>query len=249
LAGNGKTRKACRTLCADGWRTTEKLAIKGEFRSRGGELLLLNFARWNMKKENALKIIVECAKQYRDNLSNRKLLFVFQDSDNLQSLEVIFLPRNFLHLTGAILADKSLKSVDFYNLCIKGDLKTSAFELNKDGTTQVKLQVLSQAMNIHKTAKMVGNYTFTKSLLVTEKLAGTVTACMGFAREKGKRNLYVPNTVLRQDIRNVVDKPPKKVLAIFRKPQHEKTYEECTYLAKGVCLEEILTKEPGNKIR
>jgi len=152
-----------------------------------------------------------------------------------------------LHLTGVVLTDSSLKSVDFFDLCVKGELTPSAFELNRDGTTRVKLSVLNQVMNIHKTAKMVGNYSFSKAMLVTEKLAGTVNACMGFVRENGKRNLYVPNTVLREDIRQITDKPTKKVLAIFRKPKHEQVYGESTYLAKGVQLNMILTERNMKK--
>ena len=137
--------------------------------------------------------------------------------------------------------EKNRSTQNHIGMCIDKRLSPSAYEFSKDGTTQMKLSVLSQVMNIHRTAKMVGDYTHTKSMLITEKLAGTVTACLGFIRERGKRNSYVPNTVLREDIRNVVDKPPKKVLAIFRKSKNEPVYRECTYLAKGVLFESILT--------
>ena len=191
---------------------------------------------------------MECAELYKTNLANRSLLFIFDNAGVIQSLEVICMPRNYLHLTGVALTDKNLKSIDFYEMCIDKRLPPSAFYFSKDGTTKMKLSVLSQIMNIHKTAKMVGNYTHTKSMLVTEKLAGTVTACVGFVREKGKRNFYVPNTVLREDIRKVVDKPPKKVLAIFRKFKDEHIYRECTYLAKSVSLESILTDALKSKV-
>jgi len=193
-----------------------------------------------MKKTEAHKIILECAGQYKINLANRSLLFVFNNAGVIQSFEVVCMPRNYLHLTGVVLTN-NYRSIDFYEMCIDKRLSPLAYEFSKDGTTQMKLSVLSQVMNIHKTAKMVGDYTHTKSMLVTEKLAGTVTACLGFIRERGKRNSYVPNTVLREDIRNVVDKPPKKVLAIFRKHKNERIYRECTYLAKDVSLETILT--------
>ena len=83
-----------------------------------------------MKKEEALRIIVDCAKVYRDNLANRHLLFVFQDANVVKSLEVICLPRNYMHLTGVLLVDRSLKSAGFYDLCIRGELAPSSFELN-----------------------------------------------------------------------------------------------------------------------
>ena len=69
----------------------------------------------------------------------------------------------------------------------------------------MKLSVLSQIMNIHKTAKMVGDYDNTKSVLFTEKIVGTVTACVGFVREG---NYYLPNTTLREDIRTITVRTP-----------------------------------------
>jgi len=44
-------QKYCRTSCADGWRTTEKLVTGGGVHCCGGGRLLLNFKGWNMKKE------------------------------------------------------------------------------------------------------------------------------------------------------------------------------------------------------
>ena len=49
-----------------------------------------------MKKEDAIKIITDCAKVYRDNLANRNFLFVFQDVDDVECFEAICLPRNYL---------------------------------------------------------------------------------------------------------------------------------------------------------
>ena len=55
-----------------------------------------------MKKEEAVKIIVDCAKQYRGNLENQNLLFIFGSPQKPESLEAALLPRHFLHLTGVI---------------------------------------------------------------------------------------------------------------------------------------------------
>jgi len=200
-----------------------------------------------MKKSEVPKILLECAELYKTNLVNRSLLFVFNNSGVVESLEVICLPRNYLHLTGIVLNDNNLKSIEFYEMCIDKRLSPSTYKLSKNGTTQMKLSVLNQVMNIHKTAKMVGDYTDTNSVLVKEKLAGTITACMGFVHDQGKRNSYVPNTVLRGDIRNVVDST-KNVLAIFRKSKDEPIYRECTYLAKSVSLESILSGTLKSKV-
>ena len=243
LAGWRTTIKSeihARLCVLAGWRTTIKLAIRGGGYRCGVKILLLNFTGCKMKKEEAYRIILECADQYKTNLVNCHLLFIFQDVGTVQWLEAICLPRNYRHLTGINLTDNRLKSVDFYEMCIDKKLSPSAFEMKKDGTTKMKLSVLSQVMNIHKTAKMIGNFNAAKSLLVTDKLVGTITACMGFVREHDKSNLYIPNTVLCEDMRNITEKPTMRMLAIFRKPKSVDIYNECTYLAKGVPLDCLL---------
>ena len=76
-------------------------------------------------------------------------------------------------------------------------------------------------MKIQTCAKMVGIYDYTKSVLYTEKIAGNVYACIGFIKEN---NYYIPNTALREDIRDISIRPQKRVLAIFKKNIHEKFY-------------------------
>jgi hypothetical protein len=125
---------------------------------------------------------------------------------------------------------------------LTGQLSPSVFALKKDGTTEMKLTVLHQAMNIHKTAKMVGDFNWSKSKLITEKIVGTVTACVGFERD-GDSSFYYPNTVLREDIRNIVENKAKRVVAIFRKEIKDESYSSCTYLAKGVSSKIILSSD------
>ena len=228
-------------MSADGWRTTEKSAVGGEVYRCDDMPLLLNFKGYCMNKETALKTIVNCAKLYRDNLVNHKILFIFGGEDSIQYFEAICLPRHYKHLTGVV--SPTIKSVDFYKMCLSGNLPPSAFTLNNDGTTKMKLSVLHQVMNIHKTAKMAGTYNTSKLELCTEKVTGTTIACMGFVRETANGSYYVPNTVLKEDLRNVVYNPAQRMLAIFRKPKNIDLYTECTYLAKNISLEFILKNE------
>ena len=122
---------------------------------------------------------------------------------------------------------------------MKGKFTPAFFEMNRDGTTRMKLSVLPQVMNIHKSARMAGAFKDNKIRLNTEKIVGNVHACMGFVNAPNRRGFFVPNTVLREDIRDVVDKPVYRVLAVFRKPINAKNYTECTYLAKHVKLESV----------
>lgn len=189
-----------------------------------------------MKKDEAIRILTTCAAQYKANLENRNVLFVFQDCKELHSFETLFLPRHYLHLTGIQLLSKNIKSSDFYKQCLRGQLSPSAFTFHKNGTTEMKLSVLSQIMNIHKTAKMVGDYDFTKSVLFTEKIVGTVTACVGFVRDG---NYFHPNTTLREDVRTVILSPQKRILATYTKENKNVKYSTCTYLAKDVTIDSL----------
>lgn len=181
-----------------------------------------------MTKKDAIRTIVECAKLYHDNLEGKNLLFIYGAPQKPEYFEAVFQGRQFLHLTGVI---TKLNSTDFYDRCLRSRLSVSDFGMPRDGTADMKLMVLPQLMRISKNTKMIGDYDSSKSLLYTEKLAGGVSACMGFVRDGG---FYIPNTALREDIRNVSIRPQKRILAIYRKPIRDAQYQELCYLQKGL---------------
>jgi hypothetical protein len=185
-----------------------------------------------MKKAEAIKIMTGCARAYHKELANRNILFLFGDGTNPEYFETTFLSRHFLHLTGVTPAPERVRSSsDFYDRCRKGRLNISDFDLPANGTADMKLSVLPQLMQIYRSAKMIGDFDFTKSLLYTEKLAGNVSACMGFVRDGA---FYVPNTILREDVRDITVRPQKRVLATFRKPVRATAYTELCCTARGV---------------
>ena len=196
-----------------------------------------------MQKKEAIDIIVKCAELYHTNLENRNLLFVFGNEHRVEKLETIFLKRNYLHLTGIIPEKSKITSAnDFYKICIEHELKEDYFSLAYN-VTEMKLSILIQMMNIHKSAKMIGNYNFNKPQLYTEMLAGNVFGCMGFVKEG---HLYIPNTVIKEDIRDITEKPQKRMMAIFSKKISEKWYNKITYLAKDVDLDMLGLSELKN---
>jgi hypothetical protein len=193
-----------------------------------------------MKKEDGLKVILQSAKSYCSNLENQNVLFVFNNKlKETQQFEVAFFPRNFLHLTGVELAKTIGSSVDFYNLCLKNKLGINDFNIPKDGTSEMKLSILPQLVKIHKTARMIGIYNNFKANLKTEKLTGTVTASLGFVREE---NYYVPNTALKEDIRNVTNQP-QQIIAIFTKEIRQEKYNCLSYLQKSIKPRELKLPE------
>lgn len=179
-----------------------------------------------------------CAEKYRDELAGRSLLFICMDKHKqISSLEVTFHGWNFMHLTGLKTGGKSLEgregkiaAADFYNRCLARKLSPRDFEFSEDGTTHMKLDVLSTVLNRNLSAKMIGAYNSSKPRLYTEKLAGGTAACMGFVRDN-ITGMFVPNTVLKEDIRNHVT-APVRVIAVYRKKATDEKYAELTYQAK-----------------
>ena len=184
-------------------------------------------------KEEALKIIYACAKLYRENLSNKCVLFVAAEGKSVITFESLFLPQNFKHLTGV---RSKLSGADFFGLVIRNKLSPSEIELADDGTTDLKLDVLQQLMNIHKTARMVGDYDQSRSLFIADKIAGTVTAAMGFVHSM---NYYLPKSALKTDVRDITLKTThRRIIAIFVKNRNDDIYNELSYLANGVWLDD-----------
>ena len=68
------------------------------------------------------------------------------------------------------------------------------------------------------------------ALLFTERVAGSVSACMGFIRAGGVGR-YIPNTVLKGDIRQLVH-VPDRIIVTYRKASKDKKYTEIVYAAK-----------------
>ena len=81
--------------------------------------------------------------------------------------------------------------------------------------------------------------------LYTEKVTGTTTACLGLIE---KENFYLPNSVLSEDIRAIIPKPPGKIYAIFKKPMNSLLYTQLTYHTKNLnitkkCLPQTLVTQ------
>lgn len=80
---------------------------------------------------------------------------------------------------------------------------------------------------------MIGNYLGPKIELYTEKVAGTTSACLGLIQ---KNDHYIPNSVIKEDIRSIVPKPPGKIYAIFKKKIGEDKYTQLTYKSKNITI-------------
>lgn len=189
-------------------------------------------------KEQAIKIVVDCAKKYKKELIDKNILiFCVNKQKQLSQIELSFSASNYMHLTGLKMlpfVDENGRKRDFpasmfLDKCLKQKLSPDSFVFSEDGTTHKKLEILPLLISKNLSAKMIGDYNSIQPKLSTEKLAGNNIACIGFVKTESD-NIYVPNTVLKADIRDYT-KDIARVIAVFRKDKQELYYSECTYKA------------------
>ena len=106
-------------------------------------------------KERAVGIIHASAVSYDTNLSGRNVMFVTAGGGIPDCYEMLFMPQNFLHLTGM---RTNLNSEAFYRAALNKGLSPSSIEYDPGGTSEIKLEILPRIMTIHKTARMIGAY-------------------------------------------------------------------------------------------
>lgn len=134
---------------------------------------------------------METAKCYEKNLRNKNLLFLYEDKHhNINSYEVVFEGSNFLHLTGLLVDKSTLPAQVFYQRCLAKRLSISDFEIAPDGTTELKLDVLPQLVSNNLSARMIGDFFSNRVRLYTERIAGSVHACMGFVADAHGQKKY-----------------------------------------------------------
>jgi hypothetical protein len=180
-----------------------------------------------LTKEKAITIIHKSAVAYHNNLLGNNVLFLTLCDNKSDYLEAAFYPRNFKHLTGV---QTKLSSVQFFNDSLDNKLSYNSISLLSDGTVELKLNVLFNLMSIHLNARMVGSYDQSGIKLFSDKFAGTVASVMGFIEEES--GYFIPNTVLKEDLRKVTLKPPQRIIATFIKPQKDKMYTELSYAVR-----------------
>lgn len=122
---------------------------------------------------------------------------------------------------------------DFYRASLNNRLNEKDIFFKDRYTTELKLKVLEAIMNIDTKARMIGNYNGPHIELYTEKIVGTTTACLCLKQVK---DYYIPNSVLNEDIRTIIQKPPGKIYAIFKKPINTSFYTQLTYKSSNISL-------------
>lgn len=191
-------------------------------------------------KTKYLNILLESAQKYKENLSNKNLLVIYEDRIRKKNccVEFLFLDSNFLHLTGVVFREsniKNKKSILFFDTCLKKKLSLDDFDMRPDGTTRLKLDILSQVVSINTCATMIGEYNNAKVSLISDKICGNERASVGSILES---NFYIPNTALKEDIRNIV-KVANPIKAIYTKDVLDEKYSLLTKKSKDFDFENL----------
>lgn len=194
-------------------------------------------------REEARRRVLNCAKQYKQRLLNKKLLIIYRDrQDNIiRYIQVIFHERNYQHLTGLELVDKKgnvlyNQSKNFFRKCIENKLGLEEFRFKQDGTTQLKLAALPMLLDVSKITKITGDYNNIRPYLYVDKVMGGVNFCLGLSREN---DVYVPSSALLEDIKKLTG-APSQVLAILEKDINDDIYCRVKHVAKGVNLNKVV---------
>ncbi len=186
-----------------------------------------------MDKKEILKMLKENAIKYNEKLKDNNLLILYQNEQKIEYVEILFLARNFMHLTGVKYYDKGqyMKANQFFQACLKNKLSERNIKIKEDGTTKLKLEIFSQLFYINKKIKMLGIYNQSKQDLKTEILLGNIHICVGLIKSIG--DYYLPNSLLKDDIRKRVIKP-YKIVGILKKKVKEEKYQDIIYLDEKI---------------
>ena len=192
----------------------------------------------NVDNRQALSIARKCAVLYNNNLANKNFMILYSVNDDIHNVELECQKGNFVHLTG--LSPINISASVFYKKLINNKASLSDFEMKKDGTTVLKLSVLESMMDFSNGINMIGNIHSSSLDLHTEKLIGNIYACLGFVQIPN--GCYVPNTILKKDMRAITDKF-YRVVAILSKKTSEMKYEKIIYEAKGISVNSTSIKD------
>lgn len=192
-----------------------------------------------LSKEEALKKVIKAILLYEQLLRDKKLLFIAKTKENkIEFIEVMFKKENFFHLTGLKLKNENISSALFYEICLNHKLSIKDFEF-KNNLTKWKLEILPQIIKIEQLANQVGEFSHSGILLKTDVLVGTTRNAILGLKFISKNKIYVPNTILKEDIRKITHKR-NRIIAIMKKDLKEERYSEFTYMNKKTSKELLL---------
>lgn len=188
----------------------------------------------NLPYKEALKIIIDAAKNYDTKLKDKHFLIVYQECSQIKTACVGFRDMNFLHLTGV---KTKLSAQVFYSAAISGKLSERDFSLDTKGKAQQKLAVLPYLHELFYHNCMIGNFINSGIYIKADYFVGDTRAVLSVGFRYGKK-VDMPVTLYNENVKTL-SRPVYKVLAIFAKKYDESIYTICTFLSKGQELEKL----------
>ena len=182
---------------------------------------------------DGLKIILRAAKEYNTNINNRDFVFLAKESKNIVAYVTTFKPDNFLHFVGV---KTKLKPRDFFVAALNNKLTIRDFSFKNNELTSMKLDVIMDAMNIHKTANNIGWFDNQSISINADLGAGNHKYCITFKAIKG--NKITPVSVFKGDIRKKTN-PTNPIIGIVSKDRNKVLYDIITYKSKNIDIENL----------
>ena len=179
-----------------------------------------------LDKKNVLKVIINSAKLYKNNLVDKNFLIVSKTNNTPYKFwELKFEKKQFAHLTGVKL---NISSTYFYKKAISRSLSIKDFEPRSDGSTELKLEVLPKLMEFKDSIRMIGDYDDCSPKLYTEVLAGNLQGALGFVTDE--KSDLVPNTCLKCNTK--LRSKPERIVLMLSKKFYENEYCNIEYIAE-----------------
>ncbi len=125
---------------------------------------------WTRKPK--VRDLVRAARDYRDNLLNRNVLLVGVSGGEVRCLQLRFLARHFLHLTG-VRTVRPMRSVDFFHRCVDGRISEADLRDDARGLSTVKLEAARAMFRPDLSATSFGEANGTRMYVGAKEYAAT----------------------------------------------------------------------------
>ena len=182
-------------------------------------------------KEQAVKIITQCANEYETELRNKRFVLAYEDNNKLQYKIVGFKAGNFLHLTGV---DAKTSATRFYEKCLDRKLSKNDFEFDKHNQCHLKLTVLPMLSKMFYNHSLRGDFARSGLWIEVDYFIGTTNRLLSLGFREGNGADY-PVSLYQQDVKQLVI-TPQKVLGVWRLSDEETLN---TYIAKDYNADEL----------
>ena len=191
-------------------------------------------------KQEAISIVHLAAISYQEKLSNRMFRLIYENvlQHRMDTVDIMFLPKNFKHLTGL---QTKLKPQLFFNACLGQRLSVRDISFDSRGNTQRKLEVIRMMPDVFYHPCWIGDSLNNDIYINADYYVGD-TRCVLSVGFRNMEERGVPITLKKQSIREVVKKECK-VYAIAAKsmPVTQGSWE-LTFCEQGFAPEEWLSE-------